>query len=93
MVPIRNGPPRQNRAPAGLQRASRSLLHPNPDLVGPDDIGSGVGVGVYGGIGGEIVDQRLEVQQEVRRVSILLEVKYPSAFWAVVVWALGSIHL
>ena len=91
--PLWDGRPRQNRALSELQRTSLGLLHPNPDLVGPDDIGGSIGVGVHWGIGGNVGGQRLEVQQQVRRVSILLEVKYPSAFWAVVVWALGSIHL
>ena len=70
-----------------------ALLHPDSNLVSPDDIGSVVGVGVYRRIGGNVGGQGLEVQQQVCRVSILLEVKYPSAFWAVVVWALGSMHV
>lgn len=40
--PLWDGRSRQNRALSGLQRASLGLLHPNPDLVSPDDIGSGV---------------------------------------------------
>lgn len=42
------------------------LFHPDPDLIGPEGIGRVVGAGVHRGIGGEVVDQRLEVHQQIR---------------------------
>ena len=51
----------------GIADPAWLLLHSDPDLVGPQYIRGLVGVGVHWWIGGDIVGQWLEVQQEIRR--------------------------
>ena len=68
------------------------LLHPDPDLVETGDIGRTVGPGVHRGIGGEVIDQRLEVHQQICRMPTSLEMKKTPAFGTVVVRPLRPIH-